>query len=103
VGSYPITPSGLTSAKYTITFNTGNLTITASAPLILALTSAGPTDLVITWNAVSNTTYRVQYKGVLSATNWTDLIGDVLAGGSTASTTDLKTTTNRFYRIQVVP
>jgi uncharacterized protein involved in high-affinity Fe2+ transport len=102
-GTYLITPSGLTSANYAINFNTGTLTITASAPLILALTSAATTNVVITWNAVSNTTYRVQYKGVLSATNWTDLIGDVLAGGSTASKTDLKTTTNRFYRVQVLP
>jgi hypothetical protein len=58
---------------------------------------------VITWSAVSNATYRVQYKGDLSVTNWTDLIGDVLAGGSTASKTDLKTTTNRFYRVQMLP
>jgi hypothetical protein len=103
VGSYPITPSGLTSANYAITFNTGTLTITASSPLILVLTSVGANDVGITWNAVSNTTYRVQYKAVLSATNWTDLAGDVLATGSTASKTDLKTTTNRFYRVQIAP
>ena len=103
VGSYLITPSGLTSANYSITFNTGTLTITASAPLILALTSAAITNVVISWSAVSNATYRVQYKGVLSSTNWTDLTGDVLAVGSTASKTDIKTTTNRFYRVQVLP
>jgi hypothetical protein len=34
---------------------------------------------------------------------WTDLLGDVLASGSLASKTDPKTTTNRFYRIQVLP
>jgi hypothetical protein len=107
VGSYPITPSGLTSANYAIAFNTGTLIITATvttpAPLILGLTSAGPNDVLITWSAVSNATYRVQYKGVLSAANWTDLIGDVLSGGNTASKTDVKTATNRFYRVQVVP
>ena len=103
VGSYLITPSGLTSANYAITFNTGTLTITAPAPLILTLTSAGTNNVVITWSAVSNATYRVQHKGLLSITNWTDLAGDVVAAGSTASKTDLKTTTNRFYRVQVVP
>jgi hypothetical protein len=102
-GSYLITPGGLTSGNYAITFNTGTLTITAPAPLILGLTSAGTGNVMITWTAVSNATYRVQYKGDLSATNWTDLIGDVLAGGSNASKTDLKTITNRYYRIQVVP
>jgi hypothetical protein len=103
VGSHLITPSGLTSANYAITFNTGTLFITAPAPLILGLTSAGPTDVLITWSAVSNATYRVQYKGVLSATNWSDLSGDLLAVGSTAFKTDIKTTTNRFCRIQVTP
>jgi hypothetical protein len=104
VGSYLITPSGLTSANYTITFNTGTLTITAaSVPVILSLTGAGTTNAVITWSAVSNATYRVQHKPDLNTTNWTDLIGDVLASGSTASKTDIETTTNRFYRIQVLP
>jgi len=103
VGNYLITPGGLTSANYTITFNTGTLTITAPAPVILTLARAGTTDVVITWSAVSNANYRVQYKGVLSATSWTDLVGDVFASGNIASKTDLKTTTNRFYRIQVVP
>ena len=103
VGSYQITPGGVTSGNYAITFNTGTLTITAPAPLILGLSSAGTTNVVITWSAVSNANYRVQYKGVLSSTNWTDLLGDVLAGGGSASKTDLKTITNRYYRIQVVP
>ena len=103
VGSYLTTPSGLTSPNYAISFNTGKLTITAPAPLILALTNGGAGNLVLTWSAVSNATYRVQYKGFPSATNWTDLAGDVLAGGGTASKTDLKTTTNRFYRIHVLP
>ena len=35
VGSYLTTPSGLTSPNYAISFNTGKLTITAPAPLIL--------------------------------------------------------------------
>jgi hypothetical protein len=103
VGSYLITPSGLTSGNYTITFNTGTLTITAPTPLMLPLTLVGTTNVVISWSTVSNGTYRVQYKPVLNATNWTDLVGDVTATGSTASKTDILTTSNRFYRVQVLP
>ena len=103
VGAYLITPSGLTNVNYAITFNTGTLTITAPAPLMLPLTRVGTTNIVITWSAVSNGTYRVQYNPVLNTTNWTDLIGDVIATGSTASKTDAMTTTNRFYRVRVLP
>ena len=101
-GNYAITPSGLTSANYDITFNPGTLTIVAAEPEILSL-RVGATDVVIAWSSVSNTTYRVQYKGVLDGITWTDLVGDVLASSSTSSKSDLKTTTNRFYRIQVLP
>jgi putative NADPH-quinone reductase len=103
VGAYLITPSGLTSANYAIAFNTGTLTITAPAPLLLPLTRVGTTNIVITWSAVSNATYRVQYNPVLNTTNWTDLFGDVIATGSMATKTDAMTTTNRFYRVRVVP
>jgi hypothetical protein len=102
VGTYLITPSGLTSSNYTITFNPGTLTITAPAPTLLPLARAG-TNIVITWISVSNATYRVQYEPILTLTNWTDLLGDVTATGSTASMTDVLTTTNRFYRVQVIP
>jgi acyl CoA:acetate/3-ketoacid CoA transferase alpha subunit len=100
VGSYIVTPGGLTNGNYAITFNIGTLTITAPAPVILSLVTT-TTNVVITWSAVSNATYRVQYETVLDATNWTDLIGDVLASDSTASKIDTKTTTNRFYRLKV--
>jgi hypothetical protein len=103
VGSYLITPVGLTSANYTITFNAGTLTIIAPAPRLFPLTGAGTANVVITWTAASNVTYRVQYKSDLAAANWTDLVGDVTATGSTASKTDVRTTTNRFYRLQVLP
>ena len=103
VGTYPITASGLTATNYSITYANGTLTITAPAPTILSLAVAGPPNVVITWSAVSNGTYRVQYQPVLGTTNWTDLIGDVTATGNTASKNDTRTSTNRFYRVQVLP
>jgi hypothetical protein len=71
----------------------------AQQPVILSLTGAGTTNTVISWSAVSNVTYRVQYQNILAG-NWTSLAPDVTADGSTASMVD--STTNvptRFYRI----
>ena len=103
VGSYLITPSGLTSDNYALTFHPGTLTITAPPPAILSLTGAGLGEALITWSVVSNASYRVQFKSDLNATNWTSLIGDVTASGSTASKTVSGTGPHRFYRIQVLP
>jgi hypothetical protein len=103
VGSYLITPGGLSSGNYAITFNTGTLKITPPAPLLLPPTGVGTPSVLIVWTAVSNGNYRVQYKSSLTATNWTDLVGDITAIDSTASKTDFSTTSNRFYRVQVLP
>jgi hypothetical protein len=98
------TLTGSAATNYNLTsVGTTTAAITAPAPLLLPLTFAGTTNVVITWSTVSNGLYRVQYKSDLNATTWTDLIGDVLASGSTASKTDIKTATNRFYRVQVLP
>ncbi len=102
IGSYPITPGGLTSGNYAITFNAGPLVIAAPTPLMLPLSFAGD-NVTISWNAVSNATYRVQHQPVLNTTHWTDLAGDVTATGNVAFKADLKTTTNRFYRVLVLP
>jgi hypothetical protein len=102
VGTYLITPGGLTSGNYAITFNSGLLTIVAPTPALLPLARLGTTNVVITWSSASNGVYRVQYNPTLGSTNWTDLVGDVTATNSTASKTDIMTTTNRFYRIRVL-
>jgi hypothetical protein len=62
------------------------------------------TNLVITWNAASNSVYRVQYQADLANTNWIDLTPDVTATGSTASFTDQLTGAGqRFYRVMLLP
>jgi hypothetical protein len=58
----------------------------------------------LTWNAISGTTYRVQFKTNLTDTAWGDLAPDVTATGATASASDPSSTNDlRFYRILVVP
>jgi hypothetical protein len=103
VGSYLITPSGQTSGNYTITFNTGTLTITGGVQIITSkLSVIGVGQISITWNSVSNSTYRVQFKNDLNTILWSDLNGDILATGNTSSKTDVMTSPHRFYRVQLL-
>ena len=50
------------------------------------------------WNAVSNTTYRVQWKVQLSDAVWTDLT-TVTAASNSAAFIETPTQTQRFYRL----
>jgi hypothetical protein len=59
---------------------------------------------VVTWSSVSNGIYRFQYIVDLGGTNWTDVLPDVQATGSTTMTTNATgNATQQFYRILVVP
>jgi hypothetical protein len=57
----------------------------------------------LTWIAISNQVYRVQYTASLGSTNWSSLAGDVTATGPIAAKTDPATNGLRFYRILVLP
>jgi len=108
-GTYPIVPSLVDPENklpnYDITLNSGTLTVTgASAPVILSIVASNNTNIVITWSAISNTVYRVQYKSTLASTNWISLTPDVIATGSTASFTDHPgTNAQRYYRVVMSP
>jgi hypothetical protein len=73
-----------------------------SGPQIISLTVGA--ENVLTWTSVSGKTYRVQFKPDLGQATWTDLAGDVVASGATASKSDtsMAGATKRFYRIMVV-
>jgi autotransporter-associated beta strand protein len=58
--------------------------------------------VTISWTSIAGQSYRVQYKDNIDDASWTDLSPDVTASGSTASTTDT-TTSQRFYRVAVLP
>ncbi len=103
VGSYSITASGSTSSNYTITFNPGTLTITGDNPTLLSLVPLGSGIIQISWTAISNTVYRVQYRADLNAVDWLDIAGDVRADTATATKTDTLKDGMRFYRVQVLP
>ena len=60
-------------------------------------------NITLIWTAISNTTYRLEYKTELGFTNWTALAGDVTTLSNTASKLDPLTSSNRFYRVRVLP
>ena len=82
--------------------NAKSFAITVVPPLRIASASVSGTNIVLSWGAISNTTYRVQYKNVLDNSPWSALTPDVIATGSTASTMDPIGPSQRFYRILLV-
>jgi hypothetical protein len=85
-------------------WNIGNLSSRKASSPELRI-SCGGAELNLSWYAISNRTYRLQYSGDVSANNWMDLSGDVSATSATASKTDttLSDASQRFYRVLLVP
>lgn len=57
----------------------------------------------ISWSSKAGKTYKVQYKNNLLSQTWTDLPGTVTATGSIASIVDSTATTQRYYRVVMLP
>ncbi len=95
-----VTDSGVPPLSDTNSFNV----IVVSRPIIRSITVVGG-NATLTWSAIAGTSYRVQYNPILMVPSWNDLAGDVTAGGTNAIKVDttLSGTTNRFYRIRVLP
>jgi len=71
-------------------------------PLLLPPQLAG-SNVNLTWMAVSNSTYRVEFNPTLASSNWNPIPGDVTALSNTASKSDPLTPSNRYYRVIVLP
>jgi len=72
------------------------------APLLLSPLLSG-TNVLLTWTAASNTTYRLEFNPDLNPSNWNPVPGDVTISSNTASKRDALTVSNRFYRVHVLP
>jgi hypothetical protein len=103
-GEYAIQPEGLSASNYAIAFASGVLTIVpASEPIIQSLALSGSNKFVITWSAVPDITYLVQYRSDPGEGDWIDLLPPVTATSSLAVATDeADLTQERFYRV-IVP
>jgi hypothetical protein len=60
-------------------------------------------NVLLSWTAVSNITYRLEFNPDLTPSNWNGLAGDVIGVSNTASKLDALTPSNRFYRVRVMP
>jgi len=56
----------------------------------------------LSWLALSNCPYQVEYKGSLTDANWTPLGPPLTGAGGPLSTSDSLTSTQRFYRLRVI-
>ena len=82
---------------------TVNPALAIPPPLIQSI-SVSDNVVTVTWGSVLNGIYRLQYSEDLIDTNWIDILPDVPAAGSTATATNtVGVSTQRFYRVLVVP
>lgn len=81
-----------------------NPTNEASVLGVLTLTALATGETTVIWSTVAGRTYRVQYKDDLDQAGWTELTGDVMAGGVQASAVDPgpPPAGRRFYRVLLV-
>jgi hypothetical protein len=76
--------------------------VVAPQPFLLTPQLSG-SNINLTWTAVSNTTYRLQFNPNLNPSNWNAVPGDITAITNVASKLDTLTPSNRFYRVMVIP
>jgi hypothetical protein len=98
-------PSNMVTMQLNHTTNSVIVQVTAVAnppPLLFPPLVSG-TNVTLTWMAVSNLTYRLEFNPNLTPSNWSALVGDVISISNLASKVDSLTPTNRFYRVRVVP
>jgi hypothetical protein len=87
----------------TITLAEGVTCCTANHPLIQSIRPSN-TNVLIVWSSTSNSVYRLQTSTNLTAVNWADVPGDVVATGWTAFKIDvIRSEAQKFYRVKLVP
>jgi len=58
--------------------------------------------VTLSWTAIPNQSYRLQYKNDLNEPTWTDLSGSVTATNGAVSVTDPAVNQQRFYRLLLI-
>jgi hypothetical protein len=60
-------------------------------------------NVTLCWVADANKTYRLEFNPDLGPTNWTALAGEVITFTNKACISDALPSSNRFYRVRVLP
>jgi hypothetical protein len=101
-GTYAITAGGGVAANYTISYVDGTLTVGSLPPL--GDVSINGNQFIFTCPTVSGQTYQVEYKDGLNANNWSPLGNPVTGTGAPISfTNNIDTSTQRFFRLKILP
>jgi len=90
------------TATSVVVQDTGVAFVPPPAPLLLppVITTS---NILLTWTAVSNLTYRLEFNTNLDPSNWSAVPGDVISLSNLASKLDALTPTNRYYRVLLLP
>jgi hypothetical protein len=73
------------------------------APPMLQTSAVSNGKFNLTWPAIPNRTYRVQFKNSLAVSNWADLTGDLVTTNLTFTLTNSPATNVIFYRVSLLP
>jgi uncharacterized repeat protein (TIGR03803 family) len=84
-------------------FGAGTVFRVVPPPLLITSITELDGTLTLVWTAITNATYRVEYKTDLTSASWTALAPDVTAMTNTASVTDnVGSDQQRFYRVSLL-
>ena len=84
-----------------LSFSASTQAIPLSVPLAFQATAA---NLVLSWEGVAGELYQVEYKDDLRSTDWTALGNPMTGAGAVLSfTNDFSLSTQRFYRLRILP
>jgi hypothetical protein len=96
----------LVNSSNQISFQRLSLVVSGNEPqpkpaLVLTPPLLSQTNTVVNlkWPSVVGLRYRVQYKGDLNQTNWTDASGDISATKTNTAFSENLSSSNRFYRV----
>ncbi len=101
VDTYPITASGAVAPNYTISYNSGTLTVVAVPQLTTLSISAG--QFIFSFPTISNQLYQVEYKDDMAAPTWTLSGGQLPGTGGSITVTNTIVGPKRFFQVDVTP
>jgi hypothetical protein len=93
----------ITNALGNVTSSTVTLTVVTN-PIIEAVSFVNSSNQMITWSAIPDRIYRLQYKDSLTAANWVNLGADIAASDCVGFKVDTNAPAGqRFYRLILMP
>lgn len=98
-------PSNVVTLQLGTTANSIEVVVAGAGPpdRVLLPPQFSGTNVTLCWGALPNVTYRVEVNSTLDPSTWVALPGDVTSSGRIACISDVVVSSNRFYRIVILP